>query len=86
MHNESFSLYLQLSIKQDLYDELFEMLEETQDELRVYRNRNNPKATRHLYASAALAPATGGVDSLASELESSLQKEEMEGKEKKDRR
>ena len=74
--------HVQLSVKQDRYDELFEMLEESQDELRAYRSRNAPKATRHLYTSAALASSTGGLDSLASELENSMHKEEIEGAQK----
>jgi hypothetical protein len=59
------------------------MLEEAQDELRGHRNRNNPKATRHLYASAHLPSPISRADSLASELESSLLQEEKENKEKR---
>lgn len=70
---------MQLSMQQDKYDELFEMLEEAQDELRGHRSRGNPKATRHCYTSSALQPASGaGADSLASELQNSLQQQEEE--------
>nr|KAG5710445.1 hypothetical protein BaRGS_022263 [Batillaria attramentaria] len=72
----------ELSIQHDKYDELFEMLEQAQDELRGHRSRNNPRATRHRYLSAALPTATGAMDSLASELQNSLQQEESEEKEK----
>ncbi|KAK7502479.1 hypothetical protein BaRGS_00006432 [Batillaria attramentaria] len=73
----------ELSIQHDKYDELFEMLEQAQDELRGHRSRNNPRATRHRYLSAALPTATGAMDSLASELQNSLQQEESEEKEKR---
>ncbi|XP_070187850.1 trafficking kinesin-binding protein 1-like isoform X2 [Littorina saxatilis] len=75
----------ELSDQHDRYDELFEMLEEAQDELRGHRNRGNPKATRHLYASSHFG-STCGMDSLASELESSLHNQECEDQDKKDRR
>lgn len=75
----------ELSIQHDKYDELFEMLEEAQDELRGHRNRNNPRATRHQYLSAALPSTTGAMDSLASELQNSLQQEETEEKERRAR-
>lgn len=71
-----FNATVQLSRQQDRYDELFEMLEEAQDELRVHRNRNNPRATHHYYPSAAVAQATNANDSLASELQYSLQQDD----------
>ncbi|XP_025114628.1 trafficking kinesin-binding protein 1-like isoform X6 [Pomacea canaliculata] len=76
----------ELSMQQDKYDELFEMLEEAQDELRGHRSRGNPKATRHCYTSSALQPASGaGADSLASELQNSLQQQEEEKQTRKSR-
>ncbi|KAL8620542.1 hypothetical protein ACOMHN_066965 [Nucella lapillus] len=76
----------QLSGQQDRYDELFEMLEEAQDELRGHRSRNKPKATRHLYVSAALPQGAAAINSLASELQNSMQQVEEERTEQRERR
>ena len=59
------------------------MLEEAQDELRTHRNRNNPRATRHLYASSHIPSPAHRVDSLASELENSMMQEERDRSEKR---
>ncbi|XP_076451503.1 trafficking kinesin-binding protein 1-like isoform X2 [Babylonia areolata] len=84
-HESQRQLTKQLSGQQDKYDELFEMLEEAQDELRGHRNRNTPKARCHLYASAALQQGSGALDSLASELQNSMQQEDEEKRERRAR-
>ncbi|XP_005111853.1 uncharacterized protein LOC101863557 [Aplysia californica] len=61
----------ELGSMQDKYDELFEMLEEAQDELRVLRGRHKIRASGKHHHSAYAVPT----DSLASELETSLKQE-----------
>ncbi|KAH9513794.1 Trafficking kinesin-binding protein 1 [Bulinus truncatus] len=56
---------------QDKYDELLEMLEEAQDELRMMRGKHKVRANGQHHHSAFAIPT----DSLASELETSLQQE-----------
>ncbi|KAK0044826.1 trafficking kinesin-binding protein 1 [Biomphalaria pfeifferi] len=61
----------ELGSMQDKYDELLEMLEETQDELRIAKGKHKVKASGQHHHSAFAIPT----DSLASELETSLQQE-----------
>ncbi|CAL1548102.1 unnamed protein product [Lymnaea stagnalis] len=61
----------ELGSMQDKYDELLEMLEEAQDELRVMRSKHKVRANGQHHHSAFAIPN----DSLASELETSLQQE-----------
>ncbi|GFO05583.1 trafficking kinesin-binding protein 1 [Plakobranchus ocellatus] len=65
----------ELGTMQDRYDELLEMLEEAQDELRLMRSRQRPRssASSHQQAAAFTVPT----DSLASELENSLRQEQL---------
>lgn len=61
--------WFQLRELQDRYDQLFEMLEEAQDELKMLRRKQKPGAVkRHYMSSSAYLPT----DSLASELENSI--------------
>ena len=66
----------QLGTMQDRYDELMEVLEETQDELQLMRSRHRPRSSggsSHNQSSAYSVPT----DSLASELENSLRQEQL---------
>ncbi|XP_064598413.1 trafficking kinesin-binding protein 1-like isoform X3 [Liolophura sinensis] len=65
------SLTRELADLQDRYDELFELLEEAQDELKLLRSKDKPRAVRSHYMSTPYLPT----DSLASELQSSLKGE-----------
>ncbi|GAB1600514.1 trafficking kinesin-binding protein 1-like isoform X2 [Argonauta hians] len=56
---------------QDRYDELFELFEEVQDELRTLRRKHKPSASKHYMSSSSLMRG----DSLASELETSMRGE-----------
>ncbi|CAG5131237.1 unnamed protein product [Candidula unifasciata] len=66
----------ELGSMHDKYDELFEMLEEAQDELRLLRGKNKVRASGQHHHSAYSVPT----DSLASELETSLQQELSQSK------
>ncbi|XP_059177188.1 trafficking kinesin-binding protein 1-like isoform X3 [Physella acuta] len=61
----------ELGSMQDKYDELLEMMEEATDELRILRGRHKVRANGQHHHSAYAIPT----DSLASELETSLQQE-----------
>ncbi|CAI9726876.1 Hypothetical predicted protein [Octopus vulgaris] len=61
----------ELSEWQDRYDELFELFEEVQDELRTLRRKHKPSASKHYMSTSSLMRG----DSLASELESSMRGE-----------
>ncbi|CAE1290461.1 TRAK1 [Acanthosepion pharaonis] len=56
---------------QDRYDELMELFEEVQDELRTLRRKHKPSASKHYMSSTSLMRG----DSLASELETSMRSE-----------
>uniref|UniRef100_A0A0L8GQ34 HAP1 N-terminal domain-containing protein n=2 Tax=Octopus bimaculoides TaxID=37653 RepID=A0A0L8GQ34_OCTBM len=61
----------ELSEWQDRYDELLELFEEVQDELRTLRRKHKPSASKHYMSTSSLMRG----DSLASELESSMRGE-----------
>lgn len=56
---------------QDRYDELMELFEEVQDELRTLRRKHKPSASKHYMSSSSMMRG----DSLASELETSMRGE-----------
>lgn len=60
---------------QDRYDELMELLEETQDELQLMKSRQRPRSNVNSQQQAAAFSVP--TDSLASELENSLRQEQL---------
>lgn len=64
-------MIFQLAEWQDRYDELMELFEEVQDELRTLRRKHKPSASKHYMSSTSLMRG----DSLASELETSMRSE-----------